>query len=153
LVHLSTDYVFDGTAAEPYREWDATNPLSVYGRSKLAGEREALLWERAFVVRTSWVVGRGKNFVRSVRARAEAGEELRVVGDQTGRLTLAADLADALAVLWRSGRYGLWHVANAGEVTWRDVARWVVQRLGADVSVVPISSAALGRPAPRQAHS
>jgi len=152
LVHMSTDYVFDGRATVPYREWDATNPLSVYGRSKLAGEREALLWERAFVVRTSWVVGQGKNFVRSVRARAEAGEELRVVGDQTGRLTLAADLAGALATLWRSGRYGVWHVANAGVTTWLDVARGVVHRAGLDGAVTPITTAEVARPAARPAH-
>lgn len=153
VIHLSTDYVFDGTATRPYREWDPTGPLSVYGASKLAGEREALAWSRSYVVRTSWVLGMGGNFVRSVRSRAEAGEKLRVVDDQRGRLTLAADLADALLCLWRSGRYGLWHVANAGDATWHDIASWTVRRLGLDVPVERVSSAELARPARRPAYS
>ena len=153
LIQISSDYVFDGRSERPYREWDAVGPLSVYGASKLAGEREALLWNRTFLVRSSWVVGGGRNFVRAVRARAEAGEPLSVVDDQRGRLTLAADLADALAVLWRSGRYGVWHVANAGEATWHDIAVEVIRRAGLEVEVAAISSTDLDRPAPRPAYS
>lgn len=153
LVHISTDYVFDGTASRPYREWDEPRPRSVYGASKLAGEREALLYRRAFVVRTSWVLGGGRNFVRAVRSRALAGLPLTVVDDQRGRPTLAADLADALALLWRSRRYGLWHVANAGDVTWHEVAVWAMARSGLAVDVMRGTTADLGRPAPRPANS
>ena len=153
LMHISTDYVFDGLGNSPYREWDATGPLSAYGQSKLAGEKEALLYDRAFVVRTSWVVGSGRNFVRAIRQRADSGQPVKVVTDQRGRLTVACDLADALAMLWRSGRYGLWHIANPGECTWHDVAVEALGLAKLDVSVGTMTTAELGRPAPRPAYS
>jgi dTDP-4-dehydrorhamnose reductase len=153
LIHLSTDYVFDGASRSPYREWDAPNPLSIYGASKLGGEREALLWHRSFVVRTSWVIGTGRNFARTVRGMAERGETPRVVTDQLGRLTIAADLAEALATLWRSRRYGLWHITNGGEVTWHDVAIEVLRKAGLTASVIPTTSEELGRPAWRPLYS
>jgi len=153
FVHFSTDYVFDGSVTSPIREWDAVGPKSVYGASKLAGEREALAWMQSYVVRTSWVLGQGKNFVRAIRARAEAGGALAVVDDQRGRPTLAIDLAGALVRLWRSGRYGLWHITNTGEATWHDVAVDVVRRLGLAVEVGRLSTADLGRPAPQPGYS
>ena len=131
LVHVSTDYVFDGRKGAPYTEWDDPNPLSVYGRSKLAGEREA--GPAATVVRTAWVFGRsGSNFVRTVLDRAAAGEPLRFIDDQTGSPTFADDLAVVLRRLAVDRMPGLFHVTNAGETTRYDQARHVVAAAGLD---------------------
>lgn len=137
LVHPSTDYVFPGDAERPYRETDPTGPRSVYGRTKLEGERAVLAGSEGFlVVRTSWVFGRGRNFVASILAQAELrrrGEvegPLRVVGDQRGRPTYAADLARAIRRLVEVGARGLYHVANAGEATWWDLARACLDEAG-----------------------
>lgn len=160
LVHVSTDYVFDGRARRPYREDDPPAPLGVYGRSKLAGERavhEAL--PEALVVRTSWVFGRGRNFVAAIlekgRAAAAGGAgPLRVVDDQRGRPTSAWDLAEGLAALVERGATGLYHLANRGEATWWDVARAALDLAGLrDVEVEPIATASLGLAAPRPAWS
>jgi dTDP-4-dehydrorhamnose reductase len=137
MVHFSTDYVFDGEADEPYRETDPTNPLSAYGRSKLSGEQLVLAaCPRALVLRTSWVVSaHGRNFVKTVlRLAAEAGP-LRIVDDQFGRPTSAADLAGFVlaqaaglaAAPAGDPRFGLVHFANAGEVSWRGFAEAIVQ--------------------------
>src|SRR6185437_3982487 len=108
LVAVSTDYVFDGTKGESYLEWDEPHPVSVYGRSKLAGEREALtLHDRCYVVRTSWVYSpRGRNFVKTMRRLAGERPTLTVVDDERGGPTLAADLADAIAKLVDRSVYG-----------------------------------------------
>jgi dTDP-4-dehydrorhamnose reductase len=151
VCYLSTDYVFDGAAGRPYTEWDAANPLSVYGRSKLGGEAE--LGPDDTIVRTSWLCGtRGRNFVRTVLERAARGEELRVVDDQHGCFTLAADLAGAIrrfVVERLSGRY---HVTNQGPTTWFQLARDAVVLAGHHADLVrPISTAELRprRAAPR----
>ncbi|MCA1691629.1 MAG: dTDP-4-dehydrorhamnose reductase, partial [Actinobacteria bacterium] len=107
VCYLSTDYVFDGAAPRPYNEWDTPNPLSVYGRSKLGGESE--LSGRDTVVRTSWVWGRhGRNFVKTVLARLEAGEPMRVVDDQFGCPTFAGDLARTVRWLVVARRPGVY---------------------------------------------
>ena len=123
LVHYSTDYVFDGTAARPYREDDAPRPLGVYGASKLAGEHlVAAAGAEHLVVRTSGVLGRGGSeqkggsFVERIVAQARAGQPLRVVADQVFAPTFAADLAAASIALVRAGARGLFHVTNAGLV-------------------------------------
>lgn len=156
LVYFSTDYVFDGASTRPYTEWDPVNPLSVYGLSKLAGEREA--GEGATIVRTSWVVsGRGRNMARTVlRLAARGGEALRFVDDQRGCPTIAADLAAKAVELGFARRPGIYHVTNSGETTWYGFAREVVRLAGLEpTSVVPISTAELEppRPAPRPANS
>ena len=103
VVYISSDYVFSGESARPYAEWDEPGPLSVYGRSKLAGERE--LWPSDCTVRTSWVCGRhGKNFVRTMLARAKADEKTNVVDDQVGCPTIADDLAEMVAHVSRGCR-------------------------------------------------
>jgi dTDP-4-dehydrorhamnose reductase len=145
VVLLSTDYVFDGRAERPYREDDSTGPLSAYGRSKLAGEQAALARPGNLVVRTAWVYGSGRNFIRSILAAERAGRPLRVVSDQRGRPTSADDLARALAHLVAAGTTGIVHVTGAGEpCTWADLAELVVGH-----PVERISSAELGAPAPR----
>jgi len=151
ICYVSTDYVFDGTADRPYREWDATNPLSVYGRSKLAGEDA--LGPADTVVRTSWVCGQhGRNFVKTILAKARDGQRLTVVDDQHGCPTFAEDLAGMIRRLVVGRRPGLFHVTNQGATTWFDFARAVVEAAGLDVELVqPITTDEMQppRPAPR----
>lgn len=125
LVHLSTEYVFDGRSALPYPENAAVAPLSVYGSSKAAGDLAVRTVERHYLVRPSWVVGDGRNFVRTMLRLAEKGVEPSVVADQIGRLTFATDLAAAIVHLVASGApYGSYHVTGGGEpASWADVAR------------------------------
>jgi dTDP-4-dehydrorhamnose reductase len=162
LVHLSTDYVFDGELDRPYREWDATGPRSVYGASKLAGEGEALaLGPAAAVVRISWVSGeRGSNMVRTVLRLAadHVGRlgALAFVDDQRGHPTFTADLAPLLRRLAIDRRSGIIHATNQGEVSWYGFAQQVLAAAGHDPGMVrPISTAELDppRPAPRPANS
>ena len=150
LVQVSTDYVFDGGSARAYREDDPTNPLGAYGRTKLAGEREAAKAHRRLIARTAWLFGEGNNFVEAVRRQLAAGKrELRVVDDQAGCPTYAADLAVALLGLLERSAAGCVHAVNAGATTWFGFAREIVAQLGADAAVVPISTAEMPRPAPR----
>lgn len=156
LVHVSTDYVFDGTLDRPYREDDATNPQSVYGRSKLAGERE--VGPGAAVVRTSWVCGEhGNNMVKLVlRLSQHPDQALAFVDDQRGHPTFTADLAPALRLLAVERRTGIHHVTNQGAVSWYQFVREILEAAGHDPDRVrPISTAELDppRPAPRPANS
>lgn len=158
LVHVSTDYVFDGAKPTPYVEWDATHPIGVYGRSKLAGEREALaLGPDAAVVRTSWVCGaHGSNMVKTIARLAREREELAFVDDQIGHPTFTADLAPMLRRIALDRRSGVHHVTNQGVVSWFEFAQAVVGALGKDPQMVrPISTAQLipPRPAARPANS
>ncbi len=155
LVAVSTDYVFDGRSSQPYREWDAPHPLSVYGASKLGGERECD--PSATVVRTSWVCGRfGPNMAKTVLRLAAGEGPLRFVDDQHGSPTVAADLAEMLVTLGLERRPGLFHVTNTGATTWYGFARVVLAAAGGDPGrVEPIATGALvpPRPAPRPANS
>jgi dTDP-4-dehydrorhamnose reductase len=123
VVYVSTDYVFDGTKHGEYGEDDEPNPLNVYGRSKLEGERAVLAREENLVVRTSWVYGQGRNFVATMLRAARAGKRLSVVADQVGRPTWARDLARALVHLVEVGATGTMHVAGDGpSCSWADLA-------------------------------
>jgi dTDP-4-dehydrorhamnose reductase len=159
VVYFSSDYVFDGAKGSPYVESDPTHPLSVYARTKLAGEEEVLSWVRGIVVRTAWLFSdTGKNFVKTIFAvaaqKAAAGEPLRVVDDQVGSPTYAGHLAAAVDEALRQGvAPGLYHMAGSGYCSWCELAREVVQLAGVDIEVVPITTAELGRPAPRPAFS
>jgi dTDP-4-dehydrorhamnose reductase len=159
LSAVSTDYVFDGRSQVPYTEWDPTNPMSVYGRSKLGGEREVLTGAPgASVVRTSWLCGAGgPNFVKTMlRLAAEGSGPLTVVADQHGCPTFTNDLAGAIRRLVASRLPGTFHVTNQGPTTWCGLARDVFRLAGADPErVVAISTAELHppRPAPRPANS
>lgn len=151
LACVSTDYVFDGTKVGPYIEWDAPNPVSVYGRSKLGGEREA--GQDATIVRTSWVCGRyGQNMVKTVMRLVASGQRpLRFVDDQHGCPTIAADLARMLVQLAMERRPGLFHVTNQGATTWFEFVRAIVGFCGGDPAIVePISTADLDPPRPAQ---
>ena len=155
VCYLSTDYVFDGTGDRPWVEWDAPAPLSVYGRSKLGGERE--LDPGATVVRTSWVCGaHGRNFVKTILRAAAERDELTVVDDQHGCPTFTSDLAGAIVRLVVARLPGTFHVTNQGATTWFDFARAIVAAAGFDPAKVrPIATADLHppRPAPRPANS
>jgi dTDP-4-dehydrorhamnose reductase len=156
MVYVSTDYVFDGTSARPYREWDAPCPTSVYGASKLAGERECR--PGSTIVRTSWVCGaHGANMAVTALRLAEGDGELRFVDDQHGSPTFTADLAPAIVTLGLDRRPGVFHVTNSGTTTWWGFVRAVLAEAGADPDrVQPIGSADLDPlryPAPRPANS
>ena len=162
LVTFSTDYVFDGVAPSGagglprgFVEQDPVAPLSVYGRSKAAGEqlvRETL--PEHHIVRTAWVSGaRGRNFVRTMLRLADGDSPIRVVDDQTGSPTTTRDLAAAVRQLAVSGRYGTVHLVNDGTATWFDVAAAVFEEAGRSVDLGPQPSGAMQRPAPRPAWS
>ncbi|WP_085528641.1 dTDP-4-dehydrorhamnose reductase [Kocuria massiliensis] len=146
LVHVSTDYVFDGQKPQDqmYTPEDSVAPLSVYGQSKAAGEMAVRAIPRHYLVRTSWVIGEGKNFVGIMRQLAERGVAPKVVADQQGRPTFAAELAEGILHLLASGaEYGVYHLSNSGPViTWHELAREVFRLTGHDPeSVSPTSTA------------
>ncbi len=155
LVHVSTDYVFDGELDRPYHEWDVTNPQSVYGASKLAGEREA--GPDATIVRTSWVCGEhGNNMVKTILRLLETHTSLPFVDDQRGCPTFTTDLAPMVRRLALERRSGVHHVTNQGAVSWYEFVREVVAEAGHDPAMVsPIATADLvpPRPAPRPKNS
>ncbi len=156
LAQISTDFVFDGQNQEPYREEDPVRPLSAYGRSKLAGEEEALRLPTSLVVRSSWLFGRsGWNFVEAILKQVESGRSrLSVVVDQVGRPTATTDLSEAILALLEAGASGVYHFANRGEVSWNEFAREILWLAGrADVPVDPTTSDALARPARRPPYS
>lgn len=155
MAYVSTDYVFDGSATSPWKADAPTNPLGVYGTSKRDGERavaEAL--PQHWIVRTSWLYGRGgKNFVDTMRKLAREKDELAVVDDQRGSPTWTVDLAEALGKLVAGRAYGTYHVTGAGDTTWCGFTRKIVELEGLATKVRPITTAELGRPAPRPAYS
>jgi dTDP-4-dehydrorhamnose reductase len=154
VLHVSTDYVFDGTKPEPYHEWDDPNPQSVYGRSKLGGEREAD--PSHTVVRTSWVCGaHGPNMVKTVLALIDQ-PELAFVDDQRGCPSFTADLAPALRQLAVARMAGTFHVTNQGATTWYGFVRDILELAGSDpgkVRAIATSDLDPARVAPRPANS
>jgi dTDP-4-dehydrorhamnose reductase len=155
LVHISTDYVFDGMKEEPYVEYDAPNPLSVYGVSKLFGERMVMEQNpSSFILRVAWLYSpMRKNFVRTMLSLARERDEVRVVNDQRGAPTYAGDVARQIRLLIETECYGLYHCTSQGSCTWYDFAREVFRLAGIDVNVVPVTSAEFPRPAKRPASS
>jgi len=155
LVHISTDYVFDGRATRPYRENDPTGPLSVYGRTKLLGEQAVIRsCRRHFVARTSWMFGRGgRNFVDTIRLKSSEQSRIEVVTDQVGSPTWARDLCRPLWELGGSAHYGIYHLTNSGQCSWFELACEIVRLTGVACEVVPTDTAAIARPAPRPAYS
>lgn len=155
VTYVSTDYVFDGTKAGAYTEWDLPNPRSVYGLSKLAGERE--LDPGSTVVRTSWVCGfHGDNMVKTILGLAKGPGRLSFVDDQRGHPTFATDLAAVIDTLVTEERPGLFHVTNQGAVSWYEFARSVLEAAGEDPDRVDACATAdltPPRPAPRPANS
>ena len=151
LVYYSTDYVFDGGRRSPYVESDAPNPLSAYGRSKVFGEAAA--GEYAWIIRSSWLFGpSGHNFVRTMLRLGAERDEVSVVDDQVGCPTYVGHLADATRAIVELP-FGIWHVAADGECTWAEFAQAIFEEAKLECRVVPITTAELGRPAPRPAYS
>ena len=151
LVLYSTDYVFDGTKGSPYVESDGPNPLSAYGRTKL--HAEAAAGEQAWIVRSSWLYGAtGHNFVWTMLRLGQERDEVAVVDDQRGSPTYVGHLAAATRALLELP-YGVWHVAADGDCTWAEFAEAIFEEAGVECRVRRISTADLGRPAPRPAYS
>jgi len=155
MLYLSTDYVFDGTKATPYYEWDAPNPRSVYGKSKWAGEQEVRQHlSRFFLVRTSWLVGKkGRNFVDTILRLAGERDVLEVVNDQRGSPTFTPDLSKAISWLIESDVFGTYHITNSGDCTWYDFAGEIIRQTGLKKQVRPTDSQTYRRPAERPAYS
>lgn len=152
LIHISTDYVFDGDTRLPYSEDDFTNPSSIYGKSKLAGEREALENPKNIVIRTSWLYSEfGKNFVKTMLALFQQKEELNIVNDQYGQPTNANDLAQAIMTIIQSEKYiaGLYHFSNYPETTWYQFAEKIKEYSGAKTRLNPITTEQYPTPAQR----
>ena len=152
LVHVSTDYVFPGTEAGERVESDVPAPVSAYGRSKLAGEGLAMSANpRTHVVRTAWLYGDGKNFVRTMLGLAERFDEVTVVDDQLGNPTYAADLARELLRIALSDSFGVWHCTNEGVCSWADLAQAAFELSGSACKVKRCSSADWKRMNPQSA--
>ena len=142
LVHISTDYVFDGTS-ELHIEDEAFAPLSVYGASKAAGDIAVSLAPKFYILRTSWVIGEGKNFVRTMLELGKKGINPTVVSDQTGRLTFTSELVSAIDhLLTKHAPYGTYNVSNSGDsVSWADITRAIYQEAGMDNTVTGTTTA------------
>lgn len=155
MLYVSTDYVFDGTAADPYEVEQPTNPLGAYGRTKCAGEelvRKHL--DQHFIVRTSWVFGAGgSNFVKTILHHGEENGEVGVVYDQVGSPTYTVDLASFMLKLIKTDQFGTYHVTNSGSCSWYEFAVEIFKRAGLNVTVHPLTSDQFPRPAQRPNYS
>lgn len=141
LIHISTDYVFDGTVNQPRREDDITNPRTLYGRSKLLGEECVRNFcKKHFIIRTAWLYGQGHNFVCTMLKLAETNQELHVVGDQWGSPTSTKDLAKVILKLMQTEYYGTFHGTCEGECSWYDFASKIFELKGMDIKVKKVTS-------------
>lgn len=157
VIHISTDYVFDGARQEGYREDDMKNPLSVYGKSKALGEDILLAEypEGAYLVRTAWLYGKhGNNFVTTILDLAKKKELLKVVNDQVGSPTCTIDVSQGiLSLLWGNDQPGIYHMVNSGACSWFDFAKEIYSLKKLPVTVTPIPTTEFPRPAKRPAYS
>lgn len=155
LVYISTDYVFEGNGTFPYKEYDITNPISVYGKTKLLGENYVREFcSRYFIVRTAWLYGyNGNNFVKTIMKVAREKGHLDVVDDQRGNPTNAEDLAHHILKLGLTEEYGVYHCTGTGECTWYDFAKTIVEYAGIECTVSQITSDKVNRAARRPSFS
>lgn len=155
LIHISTDFVFDGEKKAPYYEFDKVNPLSVYGKTKLAGEDLVKQFcSKFFIIRTSWLYGHhGANFVKTMLRLSETRSELSVVHDQIGAPTYVNDLIEGLMLLIDSEKYGVYHYSNEGACSWNEFAQKIFDLTGRSVTVNEITSEEFGAPAIRPNYS
>jgi dTDP-4-dehydrorhamnose reductase len=157
FIHISTDYVFDGTASVPYKEDSPTNPQSVYGASKLEGEKQALQYNPdSIIIRTSWVYSEfGKNFVRTMVKLMKEKDEINVVNDQFGSPTYAADLAEAILQIISSQQWvaGIFNYSNEGIISWYDFALAIKKLINSNCKINPIPTSQYPTPAKRPAYS
>lgn len=154
LVHISTDYVFDGTSEKPYEETQTPCPASVYGKSKLEGEKNVLKYEKSIILRTAWLFGpHGNNFVKTMmRIGGEKGE-VGVVTDQIGNPTSTFELIRIIDTVLKSGKYGIFHATCNGVCSWNEFAREIFHTAGMNVKVNDLTSDQFPRPAKRPAYS
>ena len=155
LVHVSTDYVFDGTARDPIAEDGEIGPISIYGKSKLMGE-EAIqeILGKYFIVRTAWLYGiNGRNFPKTMLELAENHSEITVVYDEVGTPTYTPDLAYGISLLIETDYYGIYHLTNSGSCSWCEFSRYIFEIAGRDVKVIPVTASEFSRPAPRPSYS
>lgn len=154
LVHISTDYVFDGKGTRPYVETDPTNPQSAYGSTKLAGEEFVKAFaDRYFILRTAWLYGDGKNFAKTMLRLSETYDKVRVVNDQFGSPTSTVELTKAINALLFSENYGVFHATCEGSCAWDEFAREIFRLAGKNTVVEGITTAEYNAPAPRPAYS
>lgn len=154
LFQISTDYVFSGDGCKPYIETDAPGPRSAYGATKLAGEQFVRDFaQRYFIIRTAWLYGEGKNFVRTMLQLSETKEQVRVVSDQVGTPTSAAELAKVIHALEPTDNYGIFHGTCEGSCSWADFAAEIFRRAGKATRVEYITTQEFGAVAPRPAYS
>lgn len=155
LVYICTDYVFDGTKGSPYYEYDKTNPLGVYGKTKHLGEvyiRDIL--NKFYIVRTSWLYGsHGPNFVKTMLELAKTNDSISVVDDQIGSPTYTVDLATAISKLIKKPAYGIYHITNSDSCSWYQYAKEIFEIAGIEIEVKPVSTEEFPRPAPRPKYS
>lgn len=141
MIHVSTDYVFEGNGTRPYTEFDAPNPVSAYGKTKLEGENFVKEFaKKHFILRTAWLYGHGKNFVKTMLALAENHDELNVVCDQVGTPTSAVELAKMIHYLEGTENYGTFHATCEGDTNWADFAEAIFKRAGKNVKVNHVTS-------------
>lgn len=154
MIHVSTDYVFDGTATEPYTEFSAVAPLGAYGKTKLAGEEFVKQFSsRYFIIRTAWLYGDGKNFVQTMLSLGKEKGEVGVVADQIGSPTSAKELAKMIHVLEPTDNYGVFHGTCEGYCSWADFAEKIFAYAGMDVKVNRLTTDQYPTPAKRPAYS
>ena len=155
LVHISTDYVFNGENTRPWVEDDETGPISVYGKSKLEGEKAICeILDKYFILRTAWLYGvNGRNFPKTMLELAENHSKITVVYDEVGTPTYTLDLAQAISKLIETDCYGIYHLTNSGSCSWCEFARYIFEIAGADIEVVPVTADEFARPAPRPSYS
>ena len=153
LVHVSTNYVFDGLSERPYEPFDPPRPISTYGRTKLAGEEYVKhLSTRWYVVRSAGVYGRGRNFVRTMLRLAGEHDVIKVKDDEFISPTYARDLAEGIIGLLGSGNYGIYHLTNAGSCSWYEFARQIFDLVGVSIEVTPVPGSEYPLPAARPAN-
>lgn len=154
LMHISTDYVFEGNASQPYTEFDAVHPVSAYGKTKLEGERFVQQFaDRYFILRTAWLYGDGKNFARTMLALSEHHDEVRVVDDQYGSPTSTVELAKVMHLLEPTDNYGLFHATCEGSCSWADFAEEVFRLAGKPTRVTRVTTEEYGSSTKRPAYS
>lgn len=155
LVHISTDYVFNGKNDTPWVEDDEIDPISVYGKSKLEGEQAIQeILDKFFIVRTAWLYGvNGGNFPKTMLELAKTHDELTVVYDEVGTPTYTPDLAEAIGKLIETDYYGIYHITNSGSCSWCEFAKYIFEIAGVDVKVTPVTASEFARPAPRPSYS
>lgn len=154
LVHISTDYIFDGKADKPYIEFDQPNPQGAYGATKLAGENMVKDFaDRYFIFRTAWLYGDGKNFVKTMLRLSENNDQVRVVGDQVGSPTSTKELAAAIGHLLFTENYGLFHATCEGSCSWAQFSEEIFRLAGKSTRVEAITTEEFGAKAPRPAYS